>query len=241
MECTDFVNSPSCGGESVALLATVGAPRQGVSLRCAAAGMETLRGDEERLYRSYSVKQKRAALQCFLCAAILYDVYWLVVRGGQDVLTGGLLLLAGALLLWVRSGQRVLWDLVPHLAWHLATVQLLVHLFFQKHEVTLRTNLGWALLVDYLIYLTLPLRLRYCLILSLGTCGTYLATIVGLARQSDSHLTNQPPRPLPGSRARETTLSKAAKQGLLGAAPYWLLLSTGELLISPAAAIPSTG
>ncbi|XP_022190546.2 adenylate cyclase type 3 [Nilaparvata lugens] len=153
--------------------------------------MEALRGDEERLYRSYSVKQKRAALQCFLCAAILYDVYWLAVRGGQDVLTAGLLILASLLLVWLRSGRRVLWDLVPHLAWHLATVQLLVHLFFQKHEVTLRTNLGWALLIDYLIYLTLPLRLRYCLILSLGTCGTYLATIVGLARDSDSHLPNQ--------------------------------------------------
>lgn len=152
--------------------------------------MEALRVDEERLYRSYSLKQKRAALQCFLCAAVLYDVYWLAVRGGQDLLTGVFLLLNTLLLLWVRFGHRPFWDLVPHLAWHLATVQMLAHLFFQKHEVTLRSNLGWALLLDYLLYLTLPLRLRYCVMLSLGTCGTYLATIFGLAK-SDNHLPYQ--------------------------------------------------
>lgn len=33
----------------------------------------------ERLYQSFSVKQKRAGLECFLIAAILFDIYMIAV------------------------------------------------------------------------------------------------------------------------------------------------------------------
>lgn len=39
----------------------------------------------ERLYQSYSVRQKRAGLECFLVAAVLFDVYMLVIPSGQDL------------------------------------------------------------------------------------------------------------------------------------------------------------
>lgn len=148
----------------------------------------------EHLYQTYSVKQKRAALQCFLCAAILYDAYFLLVPSGQDILTRGLtacfLVLNISLLAWSRWSRYRLWAALPHVAWHLANIQLLCHLFLQGNEVTGRTSLGWVLLLDYLLYVTLPLRLRYCIMLSIGTCASYLVTVIGLAK-SDTHLPNQ--------------------------------------------------
>lgn len=148
----------------------------------------------ERLYQSYSVKQKRAALQCFLAASVLYDAYFLVVPSDQDLvalsLTSGFLALNVGLIAWSRWSRYRLWAALPHIAWHLANLQLLCHLFLQKNEVTGRTSLGWALLLDYLLYVTLPLRLRYCVMLSVGTCASYLVAVTGLAK-SDSHLTSQ--------------------------------------------------
>jgi adenylate cyclase 3 len=37
---------------------------------------------------------------------------------------------------------------------------------------------------------TLPLRLRYCVVLSVGTCASYLVAVVGLSK-SDAHLLQQ--------------------------------------------------
>ncbi|CAH2015830.1 unnamed protein product [Acanthoscelides obtectus] len=61
---------------------------------------------------------------------------------------------------------------------------------YPKNEVTSRDSLGWVLLLDYLIYVTLPIRLRYCVILSLGTCASYIVAVVGLSK-SNLHLYHQ--------------------------------------------------
>lgn len=150
----------------------------------------------ERLYQSYSVKQKRAGLQCFLYAAILFDVYILSVPGGQDIIICSVLstflVLNLLLLLWCKKGvsKSPLWAAIPHLSWHLANAQLLVHLFLKRNDVTSRDCLGWVLLLDYLVYVTLPLRLRYCFMLSLGTCASYIVAVVGLTK-ADTHLIEQ--------------------------------------------------
>lgn len=151
----------------------------------------------ERLYQSYSVKQKRAGVQCFLAAAVLYDVFMLVGGPVQDSLTRGLtasfLGLNLALLAWTLRPYRLdaLWAAVPYVAWFLSITQLLAHLFLRKTEGTGRDALGWALLLDYLLYVTLPLRLRYCVLLSLATCGLYAVTVYGLAYKSDTTLPAQ--------------------------------------------------
>lgn len=143
----------------------------------------------EKLYQSYSVKQKRAGLECFLITAVLFDIYMLVIPSGQDLTIFGVmssfLVLNCCLLIWCKRGVQkcALWSAVPHVAWHIANAQLLASLFLKKtNEVTSRDSLGWVLLLDYLIYVTLPLRLRYCVMLSLGTCACYLAAIVGLVK-----------------------------------------------------------
>lgn len=154
----------------------------------------------ERLYQSYSVKQKRAGVQCFLAAAVLYDVFMLVLPGPgpvQDSLTIGLMAaflgLNLALLAWTLRPYRLdaLWAAVPYVAWFLAITQLLAHFFLRNYNGTGRDALGWALLLDYLLYVTLPLRLRYCVLLSIATCGLYSVTLYGLAYKGDATLPAQ--------------------------------------------------
>lgn len=144
--------------------------------------------DMEKLYQSYSVKQKRSGMQCFIYTAILFDLYTIVIPYEQDFITIGIMalfLVANlGLLLWCKRGipKSPFWTATPHIAWHFANAQLILWLFLKKNEVTGRDCLGWIVLLDYLVYVTLPLRLRYCVMLSLGTCGSYMVAIVGLIK-----------------------------------------------------------
>ncbi|CAG9862876.1 unnamed protein product, partial [Phyllotreta striolata] len=150
----------------------------------------------EKLYQSFNVKQKRAGLECFLLTAILFDIYMLVVPSGQDIWIFGsmslFLFINVCVLIWCKRGfeSKLIWAAVPHLSWHVANAQILIVLFLKKNEVTLRDSLGWVLLLDYFIYVTLPVRLRYCIILSLGTCASYIAALIGLSK-SDEHSCRQ--------------------------------------------------
>lgn len=49
-----------------------------------------------------------------------------------------------------------------------------------------RDSLGWAILVNFLVYVTLPVPLKYTgILLGLGTCATYINTIIGLSKEKD--------------------------------------------------------
>lgn len=39
----------------------------------------------EKLYRSYSLKQKRSGLTCFIVASIVFDLWAIVVPQGQSI------------------------------------------------------------------------------------------------------------------------------------------------------------
>lgn len=105
---------------------------------------------------------------------------------------GAFLMTNFLLLIWSKKGidSKMLWAAAPHISWHIANTQLLTALFLKKTEITPRDGLGWILLLDYLIYVTLPIRLRYCIILSIGTCTSYIAAVIGLAK-SDLHFYRQ--------------------------------------------------
>ncbi|KAF7284873.1 adenylate cyclase 3 [Rhynchophorus ferrugineus] len=142
----------------------------------------------ESLYQSFSVKQKRAGLKCFVITAILFDIYMLVVPICSDVLTIGtmftFLIINVILFILCIKGfkSKILWAALPHICWQVANTQILVILYLKRNEVTLQDSLGWVLLFDYLIYVTLPLRLRYCIILSLATYVSYIAALMGLSK-----------------------------------------------------------
>lgn len=150
----------------------------------------------EKLYQNFSVHQKHSGLECFLITAILFDVYMLVVPSGQDFVTFFIMscfLVANCLLLvWCKKDfqNKYLWIIAPHISFHIANTQILSELFLKMNEVTTRDSLGWFLLLTYLVYVTLPLRLPYCILLSIAAFVSYIASLSALTR-SQLHFIEQ--------------------------------------------------
>lgn len=142
----------------------------------------------ETLYRASSLQQRRGGLYCFLISAIFYGIYTiaspepeLIARGVTAVFLG----LNLGLLVWAEHGIRArdaLWSAVPHVVWQLWAAQLLLQLFLKSTEVTPRDGLGWLLLLLYLLFATLPLRISLCALLALGTALMYIVAVVGLSK-----------------------------------------------------------
>ncbi|KAL9707790.1 hypothetical protein quinque_011308 [Culex quinquefasciatus] len=148
----------------------------------------------EKLYQSYALKQKRVAFGCYLAASILFDVWAILVPQGQGwesiVVTSVFLTLnvtlAAILRFCGKSRFRgFIWEVAPHAAWLLAIKQLFLQLFL-KGSVTPRDSLGWAVLLNFLVYVTLPVLLKYTgILLGLGSFATYVNAIIGLAKKEN--------------------------------------------------------
>ncbi|XP_058824460.1 adenylate cyclase type 3 [Topomyia yanbarensis] len=148
----------------------------------------------EKLYQSYALKQKRVAFGCYLAASILFDLWAILVPQGQGwdsiVVTCIFLLLnvilAGILRFCGKGRFRgFIWEVAPHAAWLLAIKQLFLQLFL-KGSVTPRDSLGWAILLNFLVYVTLPVLLKYTgILLGLGSFATYINAIIGLAKKEN--------------------------------------------------------
>jgi len=60
--------------------------RNSSSMAGLSSGPSTLPADVlEKLYRSYSLKQKRSGLSCFIVASIAFDLWAILVPQGQSV------------------------------------------------------------------------------------------------------------------------------------------------------------
>lgn len=60
--------------------------RNSSSVAGLSSGPTTLPDDVlEKLYRSYSLKQKRSGLTCFIAASIVFDLWAIVVPQGQSI------------------------------------------------------------------------------------------------------------------------------------------------------------
>ncbi|XP_055634057.1 adenylate cyclase type 3 [Toxorhynchites rutilus septentrionalis] len=148
----------------------------------------------EKLYRSYTLKQKRVAFGCYLAASILFDLWAILVPQGQGwesiAVTSVFLTLNIILVLLLRfcgksRFRRCIWEVAPHAAWLLAIKQLFLQLFL-KGTVTPRDSLGWAVLLNFLVYVTLPVLLKYTgILLGLGSFITYINAIIGLAKKEN--------------------------------------------------------
>uniref|UniRef100_A0A1S4H1H7 adenylate cyclase n=1 Tax=Anopheles gambiae TaxID=7165 RepID=A0A1S4H1H7_ANOGA len=148
----------------------------------------------DKLYQSYALKQKRVAFACYLIASILFDVWAIAVPQGQSVesivVTSVFLTINIVLAIVLRFCGRgrfrgVIWEIAPHLAWLLAIKQLFLQLFL-KGSVTPRDSLGWAVLLNFLVYVTLPVLLKYTgILLGLGSFATYVNAIIGLAKKEN--------------------------------------------------------
>lgn len=142
----------------------------------------------EKLYRSSSLQQRRGGLQCFLVSAVLFDFFTLGAPSTEFPAKGLTTVFLGlnlGLLAWAEKGTRArdaLWSVVPHVAWQISIAQLLAQLFLKSTEVTPRDNLGWLLLLLYLHFAALPLRLSLCALLAVGTAATYMVSVIGLSK-----------------------------------------------------------
>lgn len=147
----------------------------------------------ETLYRASSLQQRCGGLQCFLTAAILYGFYALASEPDTPVRCFTAVFLCfniGAA--WVIYGTRArnalsvrTWTAVSHVVWKVWVAQLFAQLFLKTVDVTPRDNLGWWLLLLYLLFATLPLRLAHCVLLALGTALVYIITVVGLSKSPE--------------------------------------------------------
>ncbi|XP_055849197.1 adenylate cyclase type 3 [Episyrphus balteatus] len=145
-----------------------------------------------KLYQSYSVKQRRAGLIWFLVASILFDIWALIIPQGQCIEAMGVtsLVLCFNIILCIvvrlssSSQSRLLMNflkIVPHLIWLLTIIQLVFYLFLKK-SISPRDVLGWGILLNFLIYVTLPIPLLYTgVTFGVGTFAIYLCTLTGLA------------------------------------------------------------
>jgi len=155
----------------------------------------------EKLYLSYNVRQKREAIYCFLVTAIIYNVFYLSVGFKYEpsfVIIMGVFLVINIVLLLLcewgtkypsREGLGGFWQAMPLVCWLIMLTQVLL-LFFGKDVTTARDNLGWAVTFDYLLFVVLPLRLRFVVLLSLLFSTVYLVTISEMAWK-ENHIVEQ--------------------------------------------------
>ncbi|XP_011701374.1 PREDICTED: adenylate cyclase type 3-like [Wasmannia auropunctata] len=176
----------------------------------------------EKLYRASSLQQRRGGLTCFLMSAILYGLYtvstpWMELPA--RCVSAVFLSLNFGLLVWVESGTKTcnsLWSVVPCIVGQLWIVHLPAQLFLKSAKVTPRDSLGWMLLLLYLLFATLPLKLCRCTSLALGSVLVYFIAVIGLSSTTLEDLKMQPVDIL------ILTLTLFAGASIMGACGYCL-------------------
>ncbi|XP_012233233.1 adenylate cyclase type 3 isoform X2 [Linepithema humile] len=179
----------------------------------------------EKLYRASSLQQRRGGLTCFLMSAILYGIYAISVPGVElptRAVTAVFLSLNVCLLVWAERGTKArnsLWSVVPCVVGQLWIVHLPAQLFLQSAKVTPRDGLGWMLLLLYLLFASLPLKLCCCVSLALGSVLVYFVAVIGLSSTTFEELKMQP---VDAARVLILTVTLFAGAAILGACSYCL-------------------
>lgn len=152
----------------------------------------------EKLYRASSLQQRRGGLTCFLMSAILYGVYAVSMPGNELLarnVTAVFLSLNVGLLIWAERGTKArnsLWSVVPCIVGQMWIVHLPAQLFLKSTKVTPRDSLGWMLLLLYLLFACLPLKLCRCTLLALSSVLIYFFAVIGLSSATLEDLKTQP-------------------------------------------------
>ncbi|GAB0096782.1 Adenylate cyclase [Sergentomyia squamirostris] len=146
----------------------------------------------EKIYQNYAIKQKRSGLICFLLTSILFDIWALFIPQGQTIASLGcicLFLLSNVILLavlvLVGKAKDAVWSVAPYLGWIFAFLQLAFHLLL-KDNLTPKDCLGWAMLLNFLVYIILPVPLKYHLVFfGIATFFMYMGIVASLAQVDD--------------------------------------------------------
>uniref|UniRef100_A0A1B0GLG2 Adenylate cyclase type 3 n=1 Tax=Lutzomyia longipalpis TaxID=7200 RepID=A0A1B0GLG2_LUTLO len=151
----------------------------------------------DKLYQNYSIKQKRSGLICFLFTSILFDLWAIAIPQGQTYGSLGcicLFLISNVILLVVLvlggKFKDNIWKVAPYLGWTFAFLQLALHLILKDNLIP-KDCLGWVMLLNFLVYIILPVPMKYHLIFfGIATFFMYIGIIMGLA-QVDSFFWKQ--------------------------------------------------
>ncbi|EDW78192.1 uncharacterized protein Dwil_GK24141 [Drosophila willistoni] len=146
------------------------------------------------LYHNYSIKQRRSGLKWFLFAAILFNLWTICIPWEQAVPTRvvnccmlvAYLALTALLHIGRRSEQpsmrslhQAMLTIIPKALWFLAMLHFAAYVMLQA-SFSPRDVLGWAILLNFLIYVTLPLPLIF-LGLVVGFCTYFNCLSVPVA------------------------------------------------------------
>ncbi|XP_030381252.1 adenylate cyclase type 3, partial [Scaptodrosophila lebanonensis] len=157
------------------------------------------------LYHNYSIKQRRSGLKWFVFAALLFNAWAICIPWEQEwptrvvhcAMLVAYLALTAVLHIGRHSDQpalrrfhQSLLTIVPRVLWYLAMMHFAAYTMLQP-TVSPRDLLGWGILLNFLIYVTLPVPL-ISLGLIIGFCTYFncLSMPVGFSR-SDPMLSDQ--------------------------------------------------
>ncbi|XP_037927319.1 adenylate cyclase type 3 [Teleopsis dalmanni] len=163
----------------------------------------------KKLYHTYSIKQRRGGLKWFLIASLLFNIWLLIIPQGQclEALFVTMVVFCINLLICIllhlnyllskpdsSTGLQRLINIfipyAPHVLWTVCIIHLVLYILLQE-SVSPRDALGWAILMNFLIYVTLPVTLLYtgCLF-GIGTVIFYLGALL-IASRRDPMLIEQ--------------------------------------------------
>lgn len=127
----------------------------------------------EKLFQSYCVKQKKSGLQCFMSAVILLDIYAVIAGKCWEAWGIGLIVaVLGVVVLFLsrkKSGK-----ILAVAGWVVGVGHVALHVGVGGRA---RAALAWPVLLVYLGFVALPLRLRHCLLLGTATSLLYGITL----------------------------------------------------------------
>lgn len=149
----------------------------------------------EALYRRYYEKEKQADVQCFAAMAVFCATFSLAVQAFQpnELRTAKTIALATAaaahaaalLLCRFRLVPSALVAPLPPILALVLLVQILCDALLNSILPTSGDVLPWLLLLTFMIYALLPLRMRYCAVLNVLTLGGLVGVTLYLVPASD--------------------------------------------------------
>lgn len=160
--------------------------------------------DVEQLFQAYHERQRRSDLHILLSAGVTFTLYGCVLcfLQGTGRVPPFVLLAIGVVMLLLMPLCRLqkfperLWILLPYLVWVLFLVAVGVFVVLGPPAPMPRQPLLWLVLLHFMLFVGLPLRLPACLLLTILTATDHLVTSLLLVAEPH-RLTLEVSVPLP--------------------------------------------
>ncbi|KYN07797.1 PREDICTED: adenylate cyclase type 3 [Cyphomyrmex costatus] len=141
----------------------------------------------EKLYHASSLQQRRGGFTCFLASALLYGLYMFAMPGFQwpARFVNALFLCFNLFLVaWTESDTKtrnLFWSTVPGTVGMIWLVHLPLLLLLKTAEITPIDSLAWMVLLLYLLFATLPLKLIFCFNLAMSSIAIYTLNLIAFS------------------------------------------------------------